>query len=96
MICAPLKKSVTNWTNWTKNSGHVAFCLTDIVVSPGHTCKRALDAGTFLRVPTRSKPSDKHKFKVGDRVSVTLHTGQLADGTVRAIVDRTDGAHLQV
>jgi len=50
----------------------------------------------FLAVPTRKKPEDARKFKVGDRVSVTLHTGQLADGTVRAIVDRTDGAHLQV
>jgi len=29
-------------------------------------------------------------------VSITLHTGLIVDGTVRAIVNRTDGVHLQV
>jgi hypothetical protein len=29
-------------------------------------------------------------------VSVILHTGLIVDGTVRAIVERTDGARLQV
>jgi hypothetical protein len=53
------------------------------------------------KVPTRKEP-DEHQFKVGDRVSVTLHTGLLVDATVRAIVPhhtttgRTDGVHLQV
>jgi len=48
------------------------------------------------KVPTRKKPNDEHQFQVGDRVSVTLHTGLIVDGTVRAIVNRTDGVHLQV
>ena len=47
-------------------------------------------------MPVRKKLDDKHRFKVGDRVSVTLHTGLLVDATVRAIVERTDGVHLQV
>jgi hypothetical protein len=48
------------------------------------------------KVPARKTPDDEHQFKVGDRVSVTLHTGLLVDATVRAIVKRTDGVHLQV
>ena len=36
------------------------------------------------------------QFKVGDRVSVTLHTGLLVDAAVRAIVEKTDGVRLQV
>jgi hypothetical protein len=47
-------------------------------------------------VPVRNKPEDERKFQVGDRVSVTLHTGLIAEGTVRAIVWRTDGVRLQV
>ena len=47
-------------------------------------------------MPASKKPDDEHHFKVGDRVSVTLHTGLLVDATVRAIVQRTDGVHLQV
>jgi hypothetical protein len=47
-------------------------------------------------MPGRKKPDDEHRFKVGDAVSVTLHTGRMVDGTVRAIVDRTDGIRLQV
>jgi hypothetical protein len=35
-------------------------------------------------------------FNVGECVTVTLHTGQLVEGVVRAIVERTDGARLQV
>ncbi len=37
----------------------------------------------------------EHQFKAGDRVSVTLNTG-LVDGTMRAIVERTDDLYLQV
>jgi hypothetical protein len=48
------------------------------------------------KVPARKKPDDKPQFKVGDRVSVTLHTGLLVDATVRAIVERTDGVRVQV
>jgi len=33
---------------------------------------------------------------VGDSVSITLHTGLIVDGKVRAIVERADGVHLQV
>ena len=38
----------------------------------------------------------EHPYKVGDKVSVTLHTGRIVDGTVRAIVPHTDGTRLQV
>ena len=47
-------------------------------------------------MPARKKPNDEHRFKVGESVSITLHTGLIVDGTVRAIVERTDGVHLQV
>jgi hypothetical protein len=51
----------------------------------------------FLPVPARKKPPEgDHKFQVGDRVTLTLHTGRIVDGTVRAIVERTDGTRLQV
>ena len=35
-------------------------------------------------------------FKVGDRVTVSLHSGQLVDGVVKGIVQKTDGVRLQV
>ena len=47
-------------------------------------------------MPARKKPDSDSEFKVGDRVSLTLHTGRIVDGTVRAIVVRTDGIRLQV
>ena len=47
-------------------------------------------------VPARKKPEGEHKFQVGDRMSITLHTGRLVDATVRAIVKNTDGVRLQV
>jgi hypothetical protein len=50
----------------------------------------------FLADVISQKPEDEHKFQVGDRVSVTLHTGLIVDRTVRAIVERADGARLQV
>ena len=37
-----------------------------------------------------------HQFKVGDEVTVSLHTGRIVDAVVKAIMDRTDGARLQV
>jgi hypothetical protein len=47
-------------------------------------------------VPARKKPNDEHQFKVGDSVSITLHTGLIVDGTVKAIVEKTDGIRLHV
>ena len=47
-------------------------------------------------MPARKKPDSDSEFKVGDRVSLTLHTGRIVDGTVRANVERTDGILLQV
>jgi len=47
-------------------------------------------------VPARKKPEVERKFQVGDRVSLTLHTGLIVEGTVRAVVERTDGVRLQV
>jgi len=43
----------------------------------------------------KSNPAPR-QFKVGDRVSLTLHTGRIVDGTVRAIVEKTTGIQLQV
>jgi hypothetical protein len=45
-------------------------------------------------VRARKKLDNEHQFKVGDCVSITLHTGRIVDGTVRAIVEQ--GACLQV
>jgi hypothetical protein len=47
-------------------------------------------------MPSRKKSGSDHQFKVGDSVSITLHTGQIVDGTVRAVVPHTDGVKLQV
>jgi hypothetical protein len=47
-------------------------------------------------VPAHKKADDGHQFKVGDSISITLHTGRIVDGTVGAIVDQTDGLLLQV
>jgi len=38
----------------------------------------------------------ERQYKVGDRVQITLHTGRIVDGTVRAVIERTDGKRLQV
>ena len=43
-----------------------------------------------------SVPKPERRFKVGDRVMVSLHTGRLVEGTVKAIVHKTDGVRLQV
>jgi len=51
----------------------------------------------FFPVPARTNSDDKHQFKMGESVSIiTLHTGRIVDGTVRAIVEKTDGVRLQV
>jgi hypothetical protein len=50
----------------------------------------------FLAVPSHKKSEGDRQFKVGDSVSVTLHTGQIVDGIVRAVVPHTDGVKLQV
>jgi hypothetical protein len=42
------------------------------------------------------KPEGEHQFKVGDRVTVTLHSGQLVEGTVRHVIEDTKGRHFQV
>lgn len=47
-------------------------------------------------MPARKNQRDEHQFQVGDPVLVTLHTGAILDGTVRAIIERTDGIRLQV
>jgi len=59
-------------------------------------CEKYLAGVHFHPVPARKKSNDEHQFKVGDSVSVTLHTGRIVDGTVRAIVEKTDGIRLQV
>jgi primosomal protein N' len=45
-------------------------------------------------VPKPKQPEREHK--VGDRVQVTLHTGRIVDGVVKAIAHKTDGTRLQV
>jgi hypothetical protein len=47
-------------------------------------------------MPSRKESDGDHPFKVGDPVSITLQTGRIVDGTVRAIVEKTDGLRLQV
>ena len=37
-----------------------------------------------------------HKYKVGDRVLVTLSGGRIVEATVKAVVDTTEGVRLQV
>jgi hypothetical protein len=41
-------------------------------------------------------PKPERQYKVGDRVQVTLHTGRIVGGVVRAVVSNADGVHLQV
>jgi len=59
-------------------------------------CEKYSAGVHFHPVPARKKSNDEHQFKVGDSVSITLHTGRIVDGTVRAIVEKTDGIRLQV
>jgi hypothetical protein len=47
-------------------------------------------------MPAHKKSDGDNQFKAGDAVSVTLHTGRIVDGTVRAIVEQPDGKLLQV
>ena len=37
-----------------------------------------------------------NNFAVGDRVKVNMHRGRIVDGTVKAVVNHTDGPRLQV
>jgi hypothetical protein len=46
-------------------------------------------------VPNKSKPAPR-QFKVGDRVKVSLPLGLIVDATIKAVIERTDGLHLQV
>ena len=43
----------------------------------------------------KSSPAPK-QFKVGDRVKISVPPGRIVDATVKAVVERTDGLHLQV
>jgi hypothetical protein len=52
---------------------------------------------------TKKKAAKKDKternmndFIVGDRVKVNMHRGRIVDGTVKAVVNHTDGPRLQV
>jgi hypothetical protein len=38
----------------------------------------------------------QREFKVGDRVTVSLYTGRIVEGVVKAIIQKTDGTRLQV
>lgn len=38
----------------------------------------------------------ERQFEIGEKVSVTLHSSGIVDATVRAIIERTNGKHLQV
>ena len=50
-----------------------------------------------VAIPARKKPIEqKHQFKVGDHVTVSLSAGRVVDATVRAVIEKTDGIHLQV
>ena len=43
---------------------------------------------------SRNKP--ERQFEVGGRVSVSLSSGRIVDGVVKAVVNQTDGVRLQV
>jgi hypothetical protein len=58
---------------------------------PSPPCQPRPSRHTFLRVPPKKKPDTPPQYSVGDRVTVSLHTGQLVDATIRAIVERTEG-----
>jgi hypothetical protein len=47
-------------------------------------------------VPASKKSDGEHEYRVGEAVSITLHTGHIVDGIVRAVVPHTDGVKLQV
>jgi hypothetical protein len=48
-------------------------------------------------MPSKKKPpNSKPTYRVGDRVRVNMHRGRIVDGTVKAVVDHTDGPRLQV
>ena len=38
----------------------------------------------------------KREFKVGDKIRVNLHHGEIEDAVVRAVIEHTDGLKLQV
>jgi transcriptional regulator len=44
--------------------------------------------------PTPKQP--ERQYKVGEKLSVTLHSGRIVDAIVKAIIERTDGKRLQV
>ena len=48
----------------------------------------------FSRPVKNDEPA--REFKVGDRVTVILAGGRIVETTVRAVVELTDGVHLQV
>lgn len=55
------------------------------------------------RMEAKKKPAKNDKternindFAVGDHVKVNMHRGRIVDGTVKAVVNRTDGPRLQV
>jgi hypothetical protein len=48
-----------------------------------------------LAVAKKPHPAPR-QFKVGDRVQVTLPLGRIVEATIKAVIDRTDGLHLQV
>jgi hypothetical protein len=39
---------------------------------------------------------NRRPFKVGERVIIRLPVGQIVEATIRAVIERTDGIHLQV
>jgi hypothetical protein len=44
---------------------------------------------------TEKKP-EARPFNVGDAVKVNLHTGRIVDAMIKAVIEQTDGARLQV
>ena len=52
--------------------------------------------GVHFLLPARKKSDEKHQFKMGDSLSITLNTGRIVAGYGQRIVEKTDGARLQV
>jgi len=47
-------------------------------------------------MPRAPVQKPEHQYKAGDRVTVTLHSGRLADAIVKAVVPTKRGVNLQV
>ena len=53
-------------------------------------------ASPSVRAPANEKPGDSREFSVGDRVTVSLSSGRVAEAMVKTVVNHADRVRLQV